>query len=298
MHLRRSNWFPGHMAKGLRQLRERISEVDYVVELRDARIPFSSRNPHFRSIVVLAKKQHILLLSKCDLACSQTTKRVLEELQQEADAVFPSTEFRKLITLFKKESTVWVCGMPNVGKSTLINKLRMLNYKKKGAATGGLPGLTKSSTKMKLFSSPDVWLYDSPGILDPNLRCVEQFFNLMAAHCIPEKVFCPIDLAEFIFLQLRRCFYLELKKSNPIRLIPQYPMEFDKVLANDYTINQKETKVNEDAFDLFLKFLAPKIGCLSGGVADRKKTSLYLINAFRKGKLGQITLDAISFAHN
>ena len=210
-------WFPGHMIKGLRQMRKALIETDCVVEVHDARIPLTGRNINFQHDIT-GNKPHILVLNKKDLVFNpgsdgknhkDTEKgRTTDYLQQDirerilkhepnlSDVIFTNcknvrceglqsvlptavkliTESERFNRKFSPDSNLLICGIPNVGKSSLINLLRSatLNLKGKPMKVGAKPGITRAlQTKIRVSDDPLVYLLDTPGIMMPNIRNIE-----------------------------------------------------------------------------------------------------------------------------
>lgn len=180
-------WFPGHMNKGLKQMQRKLNNVDCVIEVHDARIPFSGRNPVFTSSVTGAKP-HILVLNKKDLTISSLIPRVSDQLKAEQNiehVVFTNSKdqydrglktLRPLMVDLIKDSNrynrsdeldynVMIIGVPNVGKSSLINMLRSRNLRIKHALpVGAVAGVTRSlMTKIRINNDPIIFMYDTPG---------------------------------------------------------------------------------------------------------------------------------------
>ena len=175
------NWYPGHMAKTRRLLQDQLKRVDLVIEVCDARLPFSSRNPEL--LRMTAGKRRILLLNKADLADPEATRRWVRFFQARGETAYPvhaiSLKSKELLGTIdrsvrdvvetaeekgiRKTIRVMVIGVPNVGKSTLINRLRGTSI----AKTGDRPGVTKSNQWIHV--APYLDLMDTPGMLWPRL---------------------------------------------------------------------------------------------------------------------------------
>ncbi|MEE6516965.1 hypothetical protein FKM82_026857 [Ascaphus truei] len=132
-----AHWFPGHMSRGLKQMKARLQSVDCILEVHDARLPLSGRNPMFKES--LGIRPHLLILNKMDLA-DQTQQKVVPAI---TELIGSSQRFQRAES---PDSCIMVIGVPNVGKSSLINSLRRLHLKKGGKASkvGGEPGMTRS----------------------------------------------------------------------------------------------------------------------------------------------------------
>lgn len=202
------NWFPGHMVKGLRQMQYTLLKTDCVIEVHDARIPLSGRNLTFRNNVT-GNRPHILVLNKQDLAfgthkntkvhaneISKTKldikKKIMKKEPNLSDVIFCSCSdlnsgvklvLPRAIELLKSsdryhremrpDSNIMIIGIPNVGKSTLINHIRKgsLRVKNNALRTGNKPGITRTlENKVKVSEEPLVYLLDTPGIMMPNIK--------------------------------------------------------------------------------------------------------------------------------
>lgn len=274
-------WFPGHMKKTERQIEEDIKLVDIVYELVDARIPLSSKNPDIERMI--RNKPRIMLLNKSDLADQNATNLWMEYFKTEHTAVIPicsqngeglksiqAVSERMLsdkITRQKEKGMVGkgikalVVGVPNVGKSSFINKICGRN----SAKTGDRPGVTKGKQWITVSSS--LQLLDTPGILWPKFEDEKIAFALAFTGAIKDEI---IDVEE---LGVRLC--AALKKHYPDALKTRY----------------KLTDLCDDDYEL-LHDIGRKRGCvISGGEIDTRKAAILLLDEFRGGKLGRITLE-------
>ena len=269
------NWYPGHMHKANREMKEALPQVDIVIELLDCRLPFSSQNP---SIATLAKdKPCIKILSKSDLADPEITRlwqdyfeakasvtTLLTTLDQRDKAVRLMQLCDKLVP-HKTSNTVkmltMITGIPNDGKSTLINAVAGRSV----AKTGNEPAITKGLQKIRIDDG--VVFLDTPGILWPKIHNENSSYRLAASGAIKDTAMEVEDVA----------YYLTGF------LLQHYP----KLLADRYDL--AATPQSEMAF---LELLGAQRGCLrAGGQVDLEKVSSILVNEFRSGKLGQITLE-------
>ena len=273
------NWFPGHMKKTQREIKENLKLVDAVIEIRDARIPRSSANPDIDKL--LQNKPRIILLNKKDLTEKKITnewinyltkdnvkvlevnclqgeglkniKPLLMELLKEKHDRLKAKGMAKIVT------RVMVVGIPNCGKSTLINKLAKNNI----AKTGDRPGVTKSKQWIK--TSLDIELLDTPGVLWPKFEDEEVALNLAFTGAIKDEV---MDIEELAYKLVER-----LQKYYPESLKERYKIE----------------EIFEDPLDT-LNAIARKRGCLvRGGEIDYNRISVILLDEFRGGKIGKIT---------
>ncbi|MGG1311215.1 MULTISPECIES: ribosome biogenesis GTPase YlqF [Cohnella] len=281
-------WFPGHMTRAKRQIEEKLKLIDVVFELLDARVPESSRNPMIDEIV--GSKPRLLLLNKADLADAEATARWSEHfraLGREVLAIDANTgsgvrDIPGRVKVLLKEkierqiskgmrprpARALIVGIPNVGKSTLINRLAGRN----AAVTGDRPGVTKGQQWIR--TGGDLELLDTPGILWPKFEDPEVGFRLAATGAIKEEIL-PIEEVA--------CFTLRwLTKA------------YREALAERYGL----TELPEDLPDLaaaaeVLEEIGRRRGCVgSGGRIDYEKASGVLLRDLRSGKLGRITLEA------
>lgn len=280
-------WFPGHMAKTRRLIQEQLKLVDVVIELVDARLPMSSRNPLIDELVA-ERKPRIVILNKEDLADPQRTKYWINHFneQQQCRAIaFNATVGKKVLISQLKEALktltaekrarmekkgikrqairCMVVGIPNVGKSTFINIL----VGKKSAKTGDKPGVTRGTQWIRL--EDDIELLDTPGILWPKFDDEVVGFRLAASGAISDEVFSLDDVAYQLIVFLQK----------------QYP----RVLAERYKLTEEQ--LSEEAAAIMEAIGANRGFLLKGGAIDYTKTARILITEFRNGKLGRITLE-------
>lgn len=270
-------WFPGHMAKALRQVKENLKSVDIVLELVDARLPESSRNPQLAE--VLQDKPNIIVLTKMDLADPAETKKWInyyESMGQPAIAVNSNSGNLKIIEKkikkiladklqSRKEKGIQnqklraMCiGIPNVGKSTLLNHL----VKKNVAQTGNRPGVTKAQQWLK--AGKDLQLLDTPGILWPKFEDPLVGKKLALTGAIKDTLYAKDDVALYAVEHFIH--------TNP------------DALAQRYRLTQSEI---EDTTVETLLAITRNMGFKE----DYDRASERLIFEIRKGKLGRYTLD-------
>ena len=205
-------WFPGHMNKAKKAIAERVKSVDMVIEMLDARLPASSENPLLAQLS--RGKPKLKILNKQDLADSertaiwlahynsqeQTNAIALDSSEKSATAKITAA-CRALVPNRKgidKPLRVLICGIPNVGKSTLINGM----IGKKSAKTGNEPGITKA--EQRLFLADDFWLYDTPGMLWPKIIVEESGYNLAASGAVGRNALDEEEVALVLLDYLRR----------------------------------------------------------------------------------------------
>lgn len=275
------NWFPGHMVGARREIEENMKLVDLVLMLLDARAPFSCRN---RQLERMAKGKTLLyVLNKADLANPEATKRYIRQLKQEgfAAAAMDSTGGRgkqEVLNLARQLYTekaeamknrgrrvrparIMVAGVPNVGKSTFLNCL----VGKKSAATGNKPGVTRGKQWVRVLD--DMELLDTPGLMWPKVETDEQGYKLALLNIVGEKAYQEYDAACFLARHLRE----------------NCPKEVEKQLG---------AEANEGHYEELLVLLAKKRGYLNHGAQpDLEKAAHNLLQDFRRGKWGRISLD-------
>ena len=275
------NWYPGHMKKTRESIQSNLVLIDIVFELLDARIPYSSRNPVIDELV--ASKPRIVILNKEDLADRKTSKLWQEYfIDQGLDSVLVNSQSGKgLDTLIsttkeimdkkrinnKKKGIinqpirVMILGIPNVGKSTIINSL----VKKKSAKTGNRPGITKTTQWIK--SKGDILLLDTPGILWPKFEDKQVGINLAFTGAIKDEI---LDM-ETLALKLIQ----KLLSINPKLIQERYKIQ---------VLNKTPLEVMEE--------IAFKRGALlKRGEPDYEKTSRIILEEFRKGIIGRLSLE-------
>lgn len=274
------HWFPGHMTKTFRLIEKEIKNVDIVIELIDARLPVSSKNPELAAAT--SRKPRFVVLNKADLAEEKTTKRFVEYYRSHGyGAIAISSKDRKgarkaidaALDLLKKQKSnraaikpaAMIVGVPNIGKSTFINSLA-------GAAktkTEDRPGVTRGK---QLVVLKDVELIDMPGVLWKKLEDQKGALLLAFTGAIKDGV---LDTEE-----ISSCLLERLAKSNPEALVRRYG--FDDELINSE--NGRE----------MLNAVAKKRGMLmSGGICDEERAAQAVLDELRAGKLGRITFDEV-----
>lgn len=282
-------WFPGHMTKARRQIEEKLKWIDLAIELLDARIPRSSRNPMIHEI--LQNKPRLILLNKADLADPRATEQWVEHFADSGIEALPidassGTNVQRISTQAKKilqaqierrlakgmkpgVIRTLIVGIPNVGKSTLINRLAGRNV----AATGDRPGVTKGQQWIKVGSEME--LLDTPGILWPKFEDEEVGYKLAMTGAIREEI---LHIEDIGFHAVRY-----LVEMHPQQLADRFGLQPD-VMPDDLQDPEQIVTVLEQ--------IGRQRGCLiSGGRVDLEKASGVLLRDLRAGKLGRITLE-------
>ena len=276
------NWFPGHMTKALRMMRANLKLVDVVIELLDARIPASSANPVMNEL--LEGKPRVVALNKADLADPEWTKKWINHFSDQGLKVvaldsMTGSGTKALVSqveqlgaakagkLVAKGATAravraMILGIPNVGKSSLINQLNGIHV----AKTADKPGVTRGKQWIKIGKNLE--LLDTPGVLWPKFDDQQVGFRLAITGAIKEDVY-DIEKVMVHMLSLLRTQYSE-------RLMERYDLT---------------APLPEDATEL-LELIGKRRGCLrSGGFIDHEKTRRIILKEFRGTKLGTFTLD-------
>ena len=269
------NWFPGHMNKAIREIKELLPKVDLIIEIVDARIPYSSSNPVIEQF--RGKKPWIRLLNKSDLADPDVTPlwQAHWEKQQGVKAIAVTSQrpeqIRSLIGLIKnilkgKENalgnvTVLITGIPNVGKSTIINILAGRQI----AKTGNEPAITKGQQCINLNNG--ILLYDTPGILWPKIENVPSGYRLAATGAIKETAMSADDVAVFTVGFLKKAYPEQMKERFKLEELPEGEVDF-------------------------LELVGRQRGCLgSGGHVDFHKISNILLQELRNVIIGRVTME-------
>lgn len=221
-------WFPGHMTRGMRQMQQQLKNVDCVIEVHDSRIPFSGRNTDFKHTVT-GIKPHILVMNKKDLADDKYFAKTAEKIRQEEGiehVIFTNCKdhqcsgTKKIVPLARNliaesdrfnrtetpEFCLMVVGVPNVGKSSLINTLRNRHLKMKGAAAvGGVAGITRSvNTRIKINVRPLMYLLDTPGVLLPRINDHIQGLKLASTSCMQDHLVGPVLIADYLLFWMNQ----------------------------------------------------------------------------------------------
>ncbi|XP_061914208.1 mitochondrial ribosome-associated GTPase 1 [Entelurus aequoreus] len=295
-----AHWFPGHMAKGLKQMRASLKNVDCIVEIHDARIPFSGRNPLFQE--TLDVKPHLLVLNKMDLADLSNKQRILKELNtngvqnvvytdclkqrdENVKKLMPTlVEIIEKSNRFNREENMNYClmviGVPNVGKSSLINSIRR-TYLKKGRASrvGGEPGITRAVlTRIQVCERPIVYLLDTPGVLPPQIESVETGMKLALCGTILDHLVGEDIIADYLLYSLNR---LE-KFSYVEKYNLQEPSDDIQHILKHIAVKLGKTQR--------IKAITG-VGNITITVPNYTAAAYDFIRAFRKGELGQVLLD-------
>lgn len=275
-------WFPGHMARTRRQIKESLPLVDAVVEIVDARVPISSRNPELPELI--GQKPLMVILNKCDLADENATRRRIAELgSQGVTAIAVDCRSGKGLNAFAptvrrvladkieantqkgmagKPLRLMVVGIPNTGKSSFINRMAGKNK----AKVADKPGVTRQNQWFNIGSG--IELLDTPGVLWPKFDDPDVGLRLAFIGSVKDTIL-DIELIAARFLTI-------MNENYPERIKDRYKLEFPP---------------ESEEFER-LEMLARKRGMLiSGGEPDTERAAVMLLDEYRAGKLGRITLD-------
>ncbi len=267
-------WFPGHMFKAGKEIKKRLSDVDVVIEILDARIPFSSQNPLLLEFA--AKKPTIKVFNKADLASADVLEQWQNYLQQEANiktlaiSCKQADSVKNILTLCRKMFpnkgkhqfiSAMIMGIPNVGKSTIINILANRIV----AKTGNEPAVTKGQQRINI--SDDIVFFDTPGMLWPKIAHENWAYRLALTGAIKETAMTHEDIAFFLINFLMK----------------NYP----KHLASRFEI----AELAEDEYQI-LEQIGKKRGCIkSRNLLDLHKVSSIVVHEYRAGNLGHLCLE-------
>lgn len=275
------NWYPGHMAKTKREIKEKLDLIDIVFEIIDARIPDSSKNREINELI--KNKPRILIMSKVDLCDAVETKKWIDYYEKSGykvitldllnnpnlNLIYVETqkiqkalnEKRKEKGLRERRIRALILGIPNVGKSTLINRL----VGKKAANVGNKPGITKQLEWIRINN--DLELLDTPGILWPKLDNQRIALNLASMTAIKEEVLDSEEVAIYII-------------NTMLRLYPNN-------IKNRYNITNTSSIVE------VLDQIGKKIGAIRNNETDYEKVYVTVLKDLRLGYLGKVTFDRV-----
>ena len=277
-------WFPGHMAKTRRMIQDNLKLVDVVIELVDARLPLSSRNPDVDKII--GSKPRIVVLNKADIADNSLTMKWLNYFKDKnIEAISANSQTGKGLNIeldnaieivladkFKRDETkgiqrhavkMMVIGIPNVGKSSFINRLSG----RAAAKTGDRPGITQTKQWIRIAGKYE--LLDTPGILWPKFENEDDAKKIAFTGGIKDEILDVEDLAYELLGYLKQSYMDSLLKT--------------------YNLNDSDSELNK--YEL-LESIGRKRGCvISGGEVDTFRTANIIISDFRSAKLGRITLE-------
>ncbi|MFR6449224.1 MAG: ribosome biogenesis GTPase YlqF [Peptoniphilus grossensis] len=274
------NWYPGHMKKTIEDIEEKLKLVDFVIEIIDSRIPYSSRNPLFKDL--LKNKKRLLIFNKSDLSDPKLNEEWMEKITDENNFAISYNAMKPNVNLVVKKSEelmadeikkyedkglkkgplrAMIVGIPNSGKSTFINSISGT----KSARTGNRPGVTKTNQWIKIHSK--LHLLDTPGVLWPKFE-EKVGLNLAFTGAIKDEIMDRETLALKLIEKLKNIAPASLEERYKISDIKEMsPLEI-----------MDEIGKNRGAL-------------MRGGIIDYEKVSGIILDEFRKGTLGRITLE-------
>lgn len=282
------NWYPGHMAKTKREIEQDLKLIDVVIELLDARIPIASRNPDIQSLT--KNKRKIILLNKSDLSDEKLNQKWIELLSKEAPVLLTDSNSgkgiekvtKKIDELMKEELErqaargrinktirVMILGIPNVGKSSFINRIS----KKVSAEVGNRPGVTKQKQWIRISKNQE--LLDTPGVLWPKFENHEIALNLAFTGTIKDDLLERVEIA----YELLKVLYPRYKEN----IMERYKINVEEI---------EQIEKNGNPMYALMQIIGKKRGAIiSGGNTDDEKVARIIIDDFRNCKLGKITLE-------
>ena len=290
-------WYPGHMAKTKREIEEDLKLIDVVVEILDSRIPISSQNPDIAELTKNKKK--IIVLNKADLSDEEQNKAWVKYFKQKGQiAVLTDgnlgkgiNEVLKQIEEIMKDELeeyaqkgrvgrkikVMILGIPNVGKSSFINRI----VKSNKLEVGNKPGVTKK--KQWISINEKINLLDTPGVLWPKFEDNQVALNLAFTGTIKDDV---LEQTEIAYQLLK--FLLENYRQNIIDRYKISSQYIEKILS-------QEQPENFNIYEIMLEIGKMRGAIISGGNIDEEKTAKLILDDFRSGKLGRITIEACTY---
>lgn len=293
-------WYPGHMNKARRQIKEALPEIDVVLEVLDARLPYSSANPMLAELT--EHKPVLKILSRADLADPAETEQWVAHFDAQPDTralAVTTTQARELKRIPRlchelagqvradRDVRVMVMGIPNVGKSTLINGLAG----RKIAKTGNEPAVTKRQQKIRIEGR--IALIDTPGVLWPKIEDQASAYRLAASGAIRDTAIDYLDVAIIAAAELAKRYPQALTRRFKLKTLPTYtPLPGSAEVEADGP--QRVDLLAQAGFDgqAIVKEIASKRGGLrAGGEVDMHRGAEVLLHELRDGKLGRLTLE-------
>lgn len=290
------NWYPGHMAKTKRQIADDLKLIDVVVEILDARIPISSRNPDIQELI--KNKTRVVILNKYDLADQDENKKWVKYFEDngiKAALVNSNTgegvqlAIKRIEEIYKEKQKkfadkgrtgkairVMILGIPNVGKSSFINRVS----KKTSAIVGNKPGVTRQKQWIRINQS--IELLDTPGVLWPKFETEDVALNLAYTGTIKDDILQTIEVG-FSLLKF-------LVNKHLDKLVERYKLDKDEI---QNILNNNDVEENENILEIMYIIGRKRGAMISGGNIDEEKVAKIILDDFRSGKIGRITLEVV-----
>lgn len=287
------NWYPGHMAKTKRQIAEDLKLIDIVIEILDARIPIASQNPDINKLI--QNKKRIIVLNKSDLADKNQNEKWIRYFKNKGDlAILVDSNsgkgIKECINAIRKcyeaetyvqkgrigkSIRIMILGIPNVGKSSFINRIS----KKASAQVGNKPGITRQKQWIKV--DDNIELMDTPGVLWPKFENEQVALNLAYTGTIKDDILQTIEIG----FQLLKFLVKNYRKN----IIERYKLDPDQI----HKIMEQDLEENELVLAILDEIGKKRGALISGGYVDQEKTAGIILDDFRNGKLGEITLEQV-----
>ena len=290
------NWYPGHMAKTKRQIIEDLKLIDVVVQILDARSPKASINPDIAEYV--KNKKQVIVLNKYDLADEEQNKKWINYFKQNGvEAVLVDSNsgkgieevIRKIEKVYEEDKEnyndkgrkgksirVMVIGIPNVGKSSFINRIT----KKTSTQVGNKPGVTRQKQWVRV--NQNIELLDTPGVLWPKFENEQTALKLAYIGTIKDDILQKTEIAYNLLKYL-----LEEEKE---KVIERYKLTKEQV---EYELQNEDRMENENILEIIYMIGRKRGAIMSGGHIDEEKVANIILEEFRSGKLGKITLEKL-----
>ena len=294
------NWYPGHMAKTKREISEQLNLIDVVVEILDSRIPISSHNPDIAELT--KEKKKIIILNKSDLSDNKQNDLWVQYFKDQGyKAILTDSNSGRGIELAVKaiesimqedlakfaekgrtgrKIRVMILGIPNVGKSSFINRI----IKSSRLEVGNKPGVTKKNQWISV--NDKINLLDTPGVLWPKFEDEKVSLNLAYTGTIKDDILPQTEIAYELLK-----FLLENYRQ---RIIERYNIS-DEYIEN--VLNQEQPE-NFNIYEIMLEIGRKRGAIISGGNVDEEKTAKIILEDFRSGKLGKITIEKLNTKSN
>jgi ribosome biogenesis GTPase A len=314
-------WFPSHQSRAIKALEKGIHQIDYVIEVRDSRIPITSENPLLKDIL---RRKRVLVMNKCDLCDLKSIQEIKDKFREKKEDVVytclldKKKGLKEILDILKQKILndptrfpylqVVIVGLPNVGKSSLVNNLRNFSLsKEKIMAVGPQAGVTQRiQTRVLISQDPKVYVVDTPGIFDPYVSTPLQGLKIALTGASKDSLYDKIHVADYLLFRLNSSKHLRNKwfksidvnhSDDIIRVLAEIAQKLgflkQKIGKNKQIL--QEEKVKWDGYDVALNLPESKSSLKdSEKDLDLDRAAGWMIEMFRKGKFGRMTLDNVS----